>query len=97
MEVRNLQIINKLRNRLKLKDSGLPVTMELITGVQPVVDVDKVLEEVQFFCDRSKIGTVFVFDDIWMYDHDAVEKLMSEYGFEVLEKGQVKASYIRLV
>lgn len=32
-----------------------------------------------------------------MYDHETVEKLMSEYGFETLEKGQVKASYIRLV
>lgn len=58
---------------------------------------DKVLEEVQFFCDRSRVGTVFVVDDIWMYDHEAVEKLMSEYGFETLEKGQVKASYIRLI
>ena len=51
--------------------------------------------ETDFFLNRCNIGTVFVYDDIWMYDHDAVEKMLFENGFEVLEKKQIKASYIK--
>lgn len=49
--------------------------------------------ELNFFMDRSTKGTVFVFDDVWMYDHDRFEKIMFENGFEVLEKKNIKASY----
>jgi hypothetical protein len=31
-----------------------------------------------------------------MYDHDAIEKLLFEAGFEVHEKRQIKASYIKV-
>jgi len=51
--------------------------------------------ETDFFLNRCNIGTVFVYDDIWMYDHDAVEKMLFENGFEVLEKKQIKASYVK--
>jgi len=49
--------------------------------------------EVGFFIERTNIGTVFVFDDIWMYDHDRYEKMIMDAGFEILQKGSVKASY----
>ena len=55
-----------------------------------------VFTETDFFIPRSVIGTVFVFDDIWMYDHDSCENLLFKAGFEILEKGQIKASYKRV-
>lgn len=50
-------------------------------------------EELSFFLERDTIGTVFVFDDIWMYDHDKYEQIMFDNGYEILEKKQIKASY----
>lgn len=49
--------------------------------------------ELKFFLERSTKGTTFVFDDIWMYDHDKFENIMFDNGFDVLEKRQIKASY----
>jgi cephalosporin hydroxylase len=49
--------------------------------------------ETKFFVERSTIGTVFVADDIWMYNHDLFEKIIFDHGFTVLEKGNIKASY----
>lgn len=54
-----------------------------------------VQEELDFFIDRSPSGSVYVFDDIWMYDHDKFEKFILERGFSTLERKSVKASYIR--
>lgn len=51
--------------------------------------------ELNFFLQRSTKGTTFVFDDIWMYDHDKFEKIMFDNGFDVLEKKQIKASYYK--
>ena len=51
--------------------------------------------ETNFFVPRSKIGTVFVYDDIWMYDHDELESYLFTNGFKVLEKKNIKASYIK--
>ncbi len=52
--------------------------------------------EVNFFLDRAVVGTVFVYDDIWMYDHDSIEELIFQNGFELLEKGNIKASYVKV-
>jgi hypothetical protein len=49
--------------------------------------------ELNFFMERSTIGSTYVFDDIWMYDHDKFEKIMEKNGFETLEKKNIKASY----
>jgi hypothetical protein len=49
--------------------------------------------ETKFFLDRAPLGAVFVYDDIWMYDHDAIEKIIFEGGFELVEKANLKASY----
>jgi cephalosporin hydroxylase len=57
---------------------------------------EAVEEELNFFLDRTPIGGVYVFDDIWMYDHDKFEKMMFDRGFEVHEKKQIKASYIKI-
>jgi hypothetical protein len=53
--------------------------------------------ECEFFVSRTPIGAVFVFDDIGMYDHDQVveQKYLFKNGFELLEKGKTKASYIK--
>lgn len=52
--------------------------------------------ETSFFMERSVIGTVFVMDDIWMYDHDKIEEMLFADGWEVLEKKSIKASYIKV-
>ena len=56
---------------------------------------DAVKMEVEFFIPRTVIGSVFVFDDCWMYDHDGIveQKLLFPNGFELLEKGNIKSSY----
>jgi hypothetical protein len=56
-------------------------------------DNSAVLMETEFFLQRSVIGTTFVYDDIWMYDHNMIEKHLFENAFEVLEKKNIKASY----
>ena len=53
-------------------------------------------EEINFFLERTPIGGVYVFDDIWMYDHDRFEKILFENGFEVKERRQIKASYVKI-
>jgi hypothetical protein len=59
--------------------------------------INEVIEnEVNFFLDRTVSGTVFVFDDIWMYDHDKYEKLLFKNGFQILEKKKIKASYKKI-
>lgn len=52
-------------------------------------------EELKFFLERSTKGTTYVFDDIWMYDHDRFEKIMFDHGFKTLEKKEIKASYFK--
>jgi hypothetical protein len=54
---------------------------------------EAVQEELDFFLPRTPVGGVYVFDDIWMYDHDKFEQLMFDNGFEILEKQKIKASY----
>lgn len=53
--------------------------------------------ELEFFTPRAVVGSVFVFDDIWMYDHDPIveQKWLFANGFELLKRGQIKASYIK--
>lgn len=53
--------------------------------------------ECGFFIPRTSVGGVVVFDDIWMYDHDGIveQKYLFPNGFETLEKGNIKASYIK--
>lgn len=58
-------------------------------------DTKSVVDETAFFVLRANKGSIFVYDDIWMYDHDEkVEKaLLFNNGFEILEKTEHKASY----
>jgi hypothetical protein len=50
--------------------------------------------ETKFFLERAPVGSVFVYDDIWMYDHDIiVEEKLFAAGFETIKKGAIKASY----
>jgi hypothetical protein len=81
---------------------GVPVYDEKKTYVDQYAFVffdgphtnEAVIEEVSFFASRSPIGAVWVFDDIWMYDHDKIEQdYMFVNGFEILEKKSIKASY----
>jgi len=54
--------------------------------------------ELEFFVPKMSVGGVLVFDDIWMADHDKVveEKWLFPNGWEILEKGRIKASYIKV-
>lgn len=56
---------------------------------------EAVEEEINFFLPRSVKGTTYVFDDIWMYDHDKYEKVLLDNGFKILEKKNIKASYYK--
>jgi hypothetical protein len=56
---------------------------------------EKIEEETMFFVERSNVGSIFVYDDIWMYDHEKIENIIANYGFELLEKKNIKASYIK--
>lgn len=59
-----------------------------------------VVPEVEFFLPRIVKGGIAVFDDInkkdEMYDHDEVEKMIFDHGFELVEKKGSKASYIKV-
>lgn len=53
-----------------------------------------VKREAEFFIPRSVPGTMFVFDDHWMYEHEKViDPLLFSSGFEVVYKGHTKVSY----
>lgn len=57
---------------------------------------EAVIEEISFFFDKTPVGGVYVFDDIWMYDHDMIENdYLFKNGFEILEKNKIKASYVK--
>lgn len=54
-------------------------------------------EELEFFESRSVKGSTFVFDDVWMMDHDrVVEEYLFARGWETLERKQIKASYYKV-
>ena len=55
---------------------------------------DAVKEELAFFLDKVNPGSVFVFDDLHVYDHDEeIEPILFANGFELITKGNIKASY----
>lgn len=53
--------------------------------------------EVDFFQPRSSTGSVWIFDDIELYPHNELEQLLFKNGWEMLEKTQRKASYIKKI
>ena len=56
-----------------------------------------VLFETQFFVERSVIGTVFVYDDEWMLDTEGtIIPYLLKNGFEIIERGKIKGSYIKV-
>lgn len=59
---------------------------------------NKTLElETNFFVDRAPVGSVYVYDDIWMYDHsEIVETKLFANGFETMGKKNIKASYMKV-
>jgi cephalosporin hydroxylase len=59
-------------------------------------DAPSIIKEVQHFAERSTVGSKFVFDDIAWYNHDAVEVELEKYGFQLVEKQEPKASYVRV-
>lgn len=62
-------------------------------GPHKTIDV---IKEAIFFGERSKPGTVFVFDDYPKFDMDAVLKIIvNEYGFMLLKQGKNKISLKR--
>lgn len=65
--------------------------------------IEPLIDEIEFFLPRSPKGAVWCFDDIGYqiegtpyshyYDHDAIERYIFDRGFELIEKGHVKAIY----
>lgn len=83
---------------------GVPVYNEVKTLVNDYSLVffdgphtnEAVKTEIEFFEPRMQKGSVMVFDDIWMMDHDrVVEEYIFARGWSVLEKREIKASYIK--
>lgn len=87
----------------KLYKKGVPVYNEYKSIVNKYAFVffdgphtnEAVQTELDFFLPRCGEGAVFVFDDIWMYDHNKFETLLFENGFLSLQKSLIKASYIK--
>jgi hypothetical protein len=62
-------------------------------GPHKTVDV---LKEVMFFSQRSRAGTVFVFDDYPKFDMDLILKIIvNDYGFMLLKQGKNKIALKR--
>jgi hypothetical protein len=62
-------------------------------GPHKTIDV---LKEVLFFAERSKPGTVFIFDDYPKYNMDLILKvIVNDYGFMLLKQGKNKISLKR--
>lgn len=51
--------------------------------------------EIAFFKDRSDVGAVFVFDDVEMYEHDAIHEQLLNHGFEIAMETPRKWSYTK--
>ena len=51
--------------------------------------------ETNFFLNRCDVNSVFVYDDVWMYDHNLIEEKLFRNGFFCLQKSIYKASYIK--
>lgn len=74
----------------KLEDKYSFVHFDGPHAVKPLVD------EIKFFLHRTPVGGCWVFDDVvGYYDHDLIEKIIFENGFELVEKLHHKALYIR--
>ena len=58
--------------------------------------LEALIDEVDFFQQRSNVGSMWVFDDIELYPHDLLEEKLFKNNWELVEKTQRKASY-RLV
>ncbi|CAD8327800.1 hypothetical protein [uncultured phage] len=52
--------------------------------------------EIDFFKTRVSPGAMFVFDDILEYNHDKVEEYLLNDNWQLVKKGQRKASYKKL-
>lgn len=51
--------------------------------------------EISFFLDRTDSGAIFVFDDVEMYEHDAIHVKLLEHGYEGLMETPRKWSYVK--
>ena len=68
---------------------------DLVHFDRPHKTID-VLKEVLFFAERSKPGTVFVFDDYPKYNMDLILKvIVNDYGFMLLKQGKNKIALKR--
>jgi len=89
---------------MKRFPDGVPIYREKkeIINIYDLVHFDgphktiDVIKEAIFFGERSKPGTVFVFDDYAYYDMDAVLKIIvNEFSFMLLKQGKSKIALKR--
>lgn len=56
--------------------------------------VEPLMEEIDFFAERTPSGGCWVFDDVTnYYDHDSIEKYIQSLGFKTITKTYHKALY----
>lgn len=53
--------------------------------------------EIEFFATKTPKGGMWVFDDLELYNHDNIEKLIESKQFTLVDKTKRKASYIKSV
>jgi hypothetical protein len=59
--------------------------------------LEAVMTEVNFILNvRDMPGTILCFDDVYAYDHDAVESIVLKNGYETVRRGRAKAAYRRM-
>ena len=89
----------------KKHSNGVPVynRVKTINDTYALVHLDgphttaKLLEELEFFCEKVGQNGIIVLDDIaGYYDYEKIQQFLSENGFELLEQSDIKASFIKI-
>ena len=55
--------------------------------------VEALATEIAFFHERTAPGAIFVFDDVALYNHDAIDTWLDELGWELYETSERKWAY----
>ena len=54
-----------------------------------------VMQEIDFFHQRSAVGSVWVFDDVNTYAHHSVDSYLKTLGWHLVTQGEQKYTYVR--
>ena len=59
-------------------------------------DTPSLYKEIEFFYPRCPIGGMWVFDDLALYPHQNIDERLYDWGFDMIEATERKASYRRI-